>query len=99
MSSNDGFLLFLREGSLLAQAFNEDAQLTGDAIPIAQHVGNLGSYGWFSASPLARSRFGPARRTRRTSTSSGSIGKANASASSGRAWSSAPVCSCRPMAS
>ena len=49
-NSSDGFLLFLREGSLLAQAFDGRSQLRGDAIPIAEGVGNTGSYGWFSAS-------------------------------------------------
>ena len=49
-SSDDGFLLFLREGSLLAQAIDGRLQLRGEPIPIAEDVGNLGSYGWFSAS-------------------------------------------------
>ena len=48
--SGGGLLLFLREGSLMAQGFDGRSQLTGDAIPIAEDVGNLGSYGWFSAS-------------------------------------------------
>jgi eukaryotic-like serine/threonine-protein kinase len=48
--SRDGLLLFLRAGSLLAQAFDGRSQLTGDAIPIAEDVGSTGSYGWFSAS-------------------------------------------------
>jgi Tol biopolymer transport system component len=47
---SDGFLLFLRESSLLAQAFDGREHLKGDAIPVAQGVGNVGSYGWFSAS-------------------------------------------------
>jgi Tol biopolymer transport system component len=48
--SDRGFLLFLREGSLMAQPFDGRAQLRGDAIPVAEEIGNLGSYGWFSAS-------------------------------------------------
>jgi Tol biopolymer transport system component len=48
--SGDGLLLFLREGSLMAQRFDGRSQLTGDAVPIAEAVGNTGSYGWFSAS-------------------------------------------------
>ena len=49
-SSDGGFLLFLRQGSLLAQAFDGRSQLRDDAIPLAEGVGNTGSYGWFSAS-------------------------------------------------
>ena len=48
--SGDGFILFLRRGALLAQAF-DGAQLLGDPIPVSENVGTLGSYGWFSASP------------------------------------------------
>jgi Tol biopolymer transport system component len=61
-SSSDGFLLFLREGSLLAQAFDGRSQLGGGAIPIAEDVGNTGSYGWFSASATGSLAF----RTGRT---------------------------------
>jgi Tol biopolymer transport system component len=50
-SARDGFLLFLREGSLLAQGFDaESRELKGEAKPIAENVGTTGSYGWFSAS-------------------------------------------------
>ena len=49
-SSRDGFLLFLREGTLLAQPFDGRSKLTGDVISIGEDVGNLGSYGWVSAS-------------------------------------------------
>lgn len=50
-SSDDGALLFLRQGSLLAQEFDERSQLLrGDAVPVAEDVGNHGSYGWFSVS-------------------------------------------------
>jgi Tol biopolymer transport system component len=55
--SDDGFILFLREGSLLAQAFDGRSQLRGDAIPIAEDVGSNGSYGWFSASPTGALAF------------------------------------------
>jgi hypothetical protein len=50
-SGDGGFLLFVREGALLAQAFDGESRLRGDAISIADEVGTLGSYGWFSASP------------------------------------------------
>src|SRR5262245_16980156 len=48
--SEGGFLLFQRQGTLMAQPFDGRSQLRGDTIPIAEQVGNLGSYGWFSAS-------------------------------------------------
>jgi hypothetical protein len=48
-NSAAGFLVFLREGSLLAQPF-DGSKLTGDLIAIAEGVGNLGTYGWVSAS-------------------------------------------------
>ena len=54
---NRGHLLFLRGGTLLAQAFDPAAvELTGDAVPIAENVGATTTptsglrYGWFSAS-------------------------------------------------
>jgi Tol biopolymer transport system component len=53
MTNNGGWLLFLREGTLLAQAFNpESLQLSGDPVPIAAGVGSfpVPSYGMFSAS-------------------------------------------------
>jgi serine/threonine protein kinase/Tol biopolymer transport system component len=49
-NSSHGHLLFLREGLLMAQGFDGGSKLTGDAIPLAEDVGNTGSYGWFSAS-------------------------------------------------
>jgi len=64
--SDDGFILFLREGSLLAQAFDGRSQLRGDAIPIAEDVGNLGSYGWFSASPTGALAFRTGRASAAT---------------------------------
>jgi Tol biopolymer transport system component len=48
-----GFLLFLRERTLMAQAFNADKlQLTGEAFPIAEHVGfnAVNGRGFFSVS-------------------------------------------------
>ncbi|MBZ5579127.1 MAG: protein kinase [Acidobacteriia bacterium] len=49
-----GFLLFLREGALIAQPFDAGRlELAGDAIPIAEQVssGPLAIGGYFSASP------------------------------------------------
>jgi eukaryotic-like serine/threonine-protein kinase len=48
-NSAGGFLVFLREGSLLAQPF-DGLKLAGDVIPIAEDVGTLGTYGWVSVS-------------------------------------------------
>lgn len=65
-SSRDGFLLFLRDGSLLAQAFDGRSQLRGEAIPITNDVGNLGSYGWFSASSTGALAFRTGRASAAT---------------------------------
>ena len=47
-----GRLLFLREGTLLAQAFDERSlQPQGDPIPVAERVGSLYLSGLFSVSP------------------------------------------------
>jgi eukaryotic-like serine/threonine-protein kinase len=47
-----GHLLFLREGSLLAQVFDEkNLKLQGDPIPVAERVGSLFLSGQFSVSP------------------------------------------------
>jgi len=47
-----GRLLFLREGTLLAQEFDERSlQPQGDPIPVAERVGNLYLSGLFSVSP------------------------------------------------
>ena len=47
-----GHLLFLREGTLLAQAFDERSlQPQGNPIPVAERVGSLFLSGLFSASP------------------------------------------------
>ena len=61
-SSSGGSVMFLREGTLLVQAFDGQSALTGDAIPIAEDVGNIGSYGWFSVSATGHLAF----RTGRT---------------------------------
>jgi eukaryotic-like serine/threonine-protein kinase len=47
-----GRLLFLREGTLLAQAFDDKSlQPQGDPIPVAERVGSLFLSGQFSVSP------------------------------------------------
>jgi serine/threonine protein kinase len=47
-----GRLLFLREGTLLAQAFDERSlQPQGDPIPVAERVGSFHLSGFFSMSP------------------------------------------------
>jgi eukaryotic-like serine/threonine-protein kinase len=56
-TSNGGLLLFLRERTLLVQAFDGRSTLMGDATPVAEDVGNLGSYGWFSASATGHLAF------------------------------------------
>jgi len=44
-------LLFLRDGTLLAQPFDANrAALTGDAVPVAEQVGSFGSSGYFTVS-------------------------------------------------
>ena len=50
--SGMGRLFFLREGTLLAQAFDgKSLQLQGDPIPVAERVGSLFLSGQFSVSP------------------------------------------------
>ena len=50
-SGTDGRLLFLREGTLMAQAFDTGRlALAGDAVPIAERVASVNQYGVFSAS-------------------------------------------------
>lgn len=45
-----GRLLFVRNGTLLAQPFDADrAQLSGDPVPIGEQIGSNGSFGFFSA--------------------------------------------------
>ncbi len=49
--SRRGYILFLREGSLLAQPFNpQRLELAGDAVPIARNVGSNFQNSWFSVS-------------------------------------------------
>jgi eukaryotic-like serine/threonine-protein kinase len=50
--SSNGYLLFYREGTVLAQAFNPNKlELSGDPAPVAEQVGIYGGlYGFFSAS-------------------------------------------------
>jgi Tol biopolymer transport system component len=50
-SAGRGYLLFLREGTLLAQSFDERRMETaGDAAPLAQHIQSFGRVGFFTAS-------------------------------------------------
>ena len=50
--SRMGRLLFLREGTLLVQAFDERSlQTQGDPIPVAERVGSFHQSGLFSVSP------------------------------------------------
>jgi Tol biopolymer transport system component/predicted Ser/Thr protein kinase len=48
----NGFLFFMRENTLMGQPFNADQmKLTGEPIPVAEHVGTTQSIGVFSVSP------------------------------------------------
>jgi Tol biopolymer transport system component/predicted Ser/Thr protein kinase len=50
-NSSDGYLLYYREGTVLAQAFNPDKlELSGDPVPVAEQVGGTVNIGRFSAS-------------------------------------------------
>ena len=41
-----GYLLFVREGALTAQAFDDGSlQLTGEPVPVAERVGRMGGAG------------------------------------------------------
>ncbi len=45
-------LLFLRQDTLMAQSFDtRSLELRGEAVPVAEHVGQLGPFGLFSTSP------------------------------------------------
>ncbi len=45
-----GRVLFLREGTLMAQSFDDKRlELAGEAAPVAEHVGSTNQYGNFSA--------------------------------------------------
>jgi Tol biopolymer transport system component/predicted Ser/Thr protein kinase len=49
--SGTGYLLFYRDGTVLAQAFDPSKlELSGDPVPIAEQVGSTGGSGFFSAS-------------------------------------------------
>jgi Tol biopolymer transport system component/predicted Ser/Thr protein kinase len=48
----DGELLFMRDGTLMVQRFDEGKlELRGEPVPVAEHVGTVGSIGIFSVSP------------------------------------------------
>jgi hypothetical protein len=74
-ASDKGHVIFVREETLMAQAFDEQQfALTGDAFPVAEQVGTLRALGLFSVSGngiLARRSGGDNGTLRR----SGSIGK------------------------
>jgi hypothetical protein len=48
-AATGALILFLRGGSLFAQAFN-GTSMQDEPIQVAADVGNIGSYGWYSAS-------------------------------------------------
>jgi Tol biopolymer transport system component len=49
-----GWLLFMRDGSLMAQTFDPDKlELSGEATPVAERVGSVYETAYFSASPSA----------------------------------------------
>jgi hypothetical protein len=51
VDSGPGRLLFLREGTLMAQTFDEKRlMLAGDPVPVVEHVGSFRDSGFFSAS-------------------------------------------------
>jgi Tol biopolymer transport system component/predicted Ser/Thr protein kinase len=59
----DGNIFFMRDGTLMTQPFDDiRLQLTGEAIPVAEHVGTSNSTGTFSVSPtgVLAFRSGPA---------------------------------------
>jgi Tol biopolymer transport system component len=57
--SPPGFLLFTREGSLLAQRFDaRTGEVSGDPIPVAEHVGRSGGAGAPAQSPFSVSANG-----------------------------------------
>src|SRR5208282_3003848 len=50
--ASGGHVFFLREGTLMAQPFDAvKLEPTGEPVPIAEHVGNGVSHGFFSVSP------------------------------------------------
>jgi eukaryotic-like serine/threonine-protein kinase len=53
-AASRGWLLFMRDGSLMAQTFDPDKlELSGEATPIAEQVGSAFETAYFSASPNA----------------------------------------------
>ena len=85
-SSDSGFLLFLREGTLLVQPFDGRSQLIGDADPDRRGRGKSREL-WvvFCLSHSGALAFRTGRAgCGEPQSSYGSIGKGNASASSGR---------------
>jgi len=49
-NGGSGRVLFLREGTLMAQPFDDKRlELAGEAVPVAEHVGSTNQYGNFSA--------------------------------------------------
>jgi hypothetical protein len=49
--SSTGYLLFLREGTLMAQVFDSGSlELTGEPVAVAQQVGSSNTYGHFAVS-------------------------------------------------
>ena len=49
--SDSGHVLFLRQGTLMAQPFDaRRLELSGEAVPVAEQVGSVLDYGFFSAS-------------------------------------------------
>jgi eukaryotic-like serine/threonine-protein kinase len=50
-SDGSGQVLFVRDGSLVAQPFDmRRLELTGEPVTVAEHVGTFGSFGFFSVS-------------------------------------------------
>ena len=49
-ADRSAYLLFIRQGALVAQAIDGHAQLMGNALTLADDVGNTAAVGWFSAS-------------------------------------------------
>lgn len=48
----DGYLFFMRESTLMGQLFDSDAmKLSGEPVPVAEHVGTRQANGLFSVSP------------------------------------------------
>ena len=54
ITAPQGWLLFMRDDTLMAQAFDSDKlELSGDAAPVAEQVGSAYETAYFSASPNA----------------------------------------------